>query len=171
LEKNARESSVRKELEKSDVAHFATHYVADERSPMLSVLPLAGEKSPASKKGDGVLQTLEFYDMNLSRLRLVVLSACQTGIERYYKGEGAVGLARPFQAAGIPLVVASLWPVESYPTKELMVGFHRRRKSSGLSTVRALRQAQLEMIRSSNPELRNPYHWAAYIVIGGRADY
>jgi CHAT domain-containing protein len=171
LEKNARELSVRRELEKTDVAHFATHYVADERSPMLSVLPLAWERNPASKESDGVLQTFEFYDMNLSRLRLVVLSACQTGIERYYKGEGVIGLARPFQSAGIPLVMASLWPVESYPTKELMIALHKHRKSDGLSTAQALRQAQLDMIRSGSPEFRNPYHWAAYTIIGGHANF
>jgi CHAT domain-containing protein len=171
LEKNAKESSVRRELEKSDVAHFATHYVADERSPMLSVLPLAWERAPASKENDGVLQTFEFYDINLSRLRLVVLSACQTGIGRYYKGEGVIGLARPFQAAGIPLVMASLWPVESYPTKELMIALHKHRKSDGVSTAQALQQAQLDMIRSGSPEFRNPYHWAAYIVIGGHAKF
>ena len=171
LGNNARESNVRRELEKSDVAHFATHYIADERSPMLSVLPLAAEKNAASKDNDGVLQTFEFYDMNLLRLRLVVLSACQTGIERYYRGEGAIGLARAFQASGIPLVMASLWPVESYPTKELMVAFHKHRRSDGLSTSQALRQAQLDMIRSASPEFRNPYHWAAYTVIGGHANF
>jgi CHAT domain-containing protein/Tfp pilus assembly protein PilF len=171
LEGAAKESTVRKVIERSDVAHFATHYVPDERSPMLSVLPLAGEGNPSSRENDGVLQTFEFYNMNLSRLRLVVLSACQTGIERYYKGEGAIGLARAFQAAGIPLVVASSWPVESYPTKELMIAFHKHRKSDGLSTTQALRQAQLDMIRSGSPELRNPYNWAAYTVIGGQAAF
>jgi CHAT domain-containing protein len=138
---------------------------------MLSVLPLAEEKNPSSKERDGVLHTFEFYDMNLSRLRLVVLSACQTGIEMHYKGEGAIGLARVFQTAGIPLVIASLWPVESYPSKELMIGFHKYRKSSSLSTTQALRRAQLDMIRSDSSELRNPYHWAAYTVIGGHANF
>jgi CHAT domain-containing protein len=109
--------------------------------------------------------------MNLSRLRLVVLSACQTGIERYYKGEGAIGLARPFQAAGIPLVVASLWPVESYPTKELMIAFHKHRKGDRLSTAQALRQSQIDMIRSGSFEFRKPYNWAAYTVIGGHANF
>ena len=171
LEGDAREGAIRRALERADVAHFAMHYVADERSPMLSLLPLAEEKLPTSKDRDGVLQTYEFYQMNLSRLRLVVLSACQTGIERYYKGEGAIGLARAFQGAGIPLVVASLWPVESYPTKELMVRFHQHRKRDGLPTAEALRQAQLDMINSSSAELRNPYHWAAYTVIGGHAKF
>jgi len=171
LERDAREPDVRREIQKSDVVHFAAHYIADERSPMLSLLPLAGERRSASKEDDGALQTFEFYSMNLSRPRLVVLSACQTGIEQNYKGEGAVGLARPFEAAGIPLVVASLWPVDSYPTKELMISFHRHRKSDGLSTAQALRQAQLDMIRSRSPEFRNPYHWAAYTVIGGHAAF
>jgi CHAT domain-containing protein len=171
LEGNARKSSVKKAIERSEVAHFATHYIPDERSPMLSVLPLAGEGKPALKESDGMLRTYEFYGMDLSRLRLVVLSGCQTGIERYYKGEGAIGLARAFQMAGIPLVVASLWPVESYPTKELMIAFHKHRKTGGLSTAQALRQAQIDLLKSGSPELRNPYNWAAYTVIGGHAAF
>jgi CHAT domain-containing protein len=171
IERDAREPDVRREIQKSDVVHFATHYIADERSPMLSLLPLAGERKSASKDNDGVLQTFEFYKLNLARPRLVVLSACQTGIEQNYKGEGAVGLARPFEAAGIPLVVASLWPVESYPTKELMVAFHRHRKSDRQSTAQALRSAQLDMIKSGSPEFRKPYHWAAYTVVGGHANF
>jgi CHAT domain-containing protein len=171
LEGDAKEPNVRREIQKSDVVHFATHYIADEQSPMLSLLPLAAERGSTSKENDGVLQTFEFYNMNLSRPRLVVLSACQTGIEQNYRGEGAVGLARPFEAAGIPLVVASLWPVESYPTKELMVAFHRHRKRDRQSTAQALRQAQLDMIKSGSPEFRKPYHWAAYTVVGGHANF
>jgi CHAT domain-containing protein/Tfp pilus assembly protein PilF len=171
LEKEASEPDVRNAIQKSDVVHFATHYIADERSPLLSLLPLAGTRQSALKENDGVLQTFEFYSMNLSRPRLVVLSACQTGIEQNYKGEGAIGLARPFEEAGIPLVVASLWPVESYPTKELMVAFHKHRKSDRQSTAQALRQAQLDMIRSGSPEFRKPYHWAAYTVVGGHANF
>jgi CHAT domain-containing protein len=138
---------------------------------MLSAMPLAGEGRPAAKESDGVLQTYEFYGLNLSRLRLVVLSACQTAGEQNFKGEGTVGLARPFQAAGIPLVVASLWPVESYSSKELMVRFHKYRKSGGLSTAQALRRAQLDMLKSASAELRNPYNWAAYTVIGGHSNF
>jgi CHAT domain-containing protein len=171
IERNAREKAIRQEIERADVAHFAMHYVADERSPLLSQLLLAEESPSAPKESDGVLQTQELYRLNLSRLRLVALSACQTGIERYYKGEGAIGLARAFQGAGIPLVVASLWPVESYPTKELMVRFHRLRKRDGLPTAQALQRAQTEMIHSQEQQLRNPHHWAAFAIIGGYADF
>lgn len=171
LDEEAREPYVRQEIEKSNVVDFAMHYVADERTPMLSVLPLTAEKAPTSKARDGMLYTHELYGMNLSRLRLAILSGCQTGIERFYKGEGAVGLARSFQAAGVPLVVASLWGVEDRQAKDLMVALHRHRKQSGLTTAQALRRAQLDQIRSVDPQARSPYHWAAYIVVGGRAGF
>ncbi len=171
LNGEAREDYVRREIEKSDVVDFAMHYVADERTPMLSILPLAGEKAPASKARDGMLYAHELYGMNLSRLRLAILSGCQTGVEAFYKGEGAVGLARAFQAAGVPLVVASLWKVDDYKAKELMVTFHKYRKQGGLTTAQALRQAQLDQIKSADLQTRSPYHWAAYVVVGGRADF
>lgn len=171
LGNDSRESYVKKQLQQADVADFAMHYVADARTPMLSFLPLAKEIGRSSGDNDGKLQTFELYYLNLSRLRLAVLSACQTGIETYYDGEGPVGLARAFQAIGVPLVVASLWPVEDYPTKEMMLSFHKYRKSSGASSAKALRLAQLDMIKNNNPLVRIPYHWAAYTLYGGHSSF
>ena len=99
-----------------------------------------------------------------------MLSACQSGIERAYKGEGAVGLARPFIAAGVPLVIASLWSVESNSTADLMISFHRYRKVNQLPTVSSLRSAQLDMIHKQQPD-ETSYGWAAFIVIGGQAAF
>lgn len=146
----------------ADVIHFAGHYVADDRSPMLSNLLLSS---------DGALTALEVYGMNLRRARLVVLSACGTGVEKYYRGEGSVGIARPFIKAGAPLVVASLWSVESEQTAQLMMAFHRHRKIDGLNTVGALRQAQLDMLSNREPSVRNPHAWAAFVIIGGFAEF
>jgi CHAT domain-containing protein len=109
--------------------------------------------------------------MKLARTRLVVLSACQTAIERSYRGEGAISIARPFIAAGVPVVVASLWTVDSDMTAELMIRFHRHRKRDGLSTVEALRQAQLDMLSSPGQQQRRPNSWAAFVAIGGYAKF
>ena len=98
-------------------------------------------------------------------MRLVVLSACQTAIEQQYGGEGAVSIARPFIAAGVPLVVATLWPVDSSSSERLMTAFHRHRRSK-LTTAAALRQAQLDMLEHDSQRLHHPYYWAAYTVIG-----
>ena len=109
--------------------------------------------------------------MNLNRARLVVLSACTTGVERYYRGEGAIGMARPFIEAGAPLVVASLWSVESEPTSRLMIDFHKHRKLDRISTLRALREAQLSMLTSPEPVDRDPHTWAAFVAIGGFTEF
>jgi CHAT domain-containing protein len=52
-----------------------------------------------------------------------------------------------------------------------MIAFHRNRKSYRQSTAQALRQAQLDMIKSDYFEFRKPYHWAAYTVVGGHANF
>jgi len=103
---------------------------------------------------------------------LVVLSACQTGLERTYKGEGAISAARPFLKARVPLVVASLWAVDSESTAQLMTTFHRLRKQNNVvSTAEALRKAQREMLAGSNEIYRHPYYWAPFAVIGGYARF
>lgn len=161
---NAQANRVKARMPEADMIHFAGHYVADERSPLLSRLLLA---KTGDHDSDGVLTASEVYRINLNRARLVVLSACTTGVERYYRGEGAIGMARPFIEAGAPLVVASLWPVESEPTSRLMIDFHKHRKLDRMSAVRALRQAQLDMLTSS----RDPHTWSAFVAIGGFTEY
>ncbi|HVQ36308.1 MAG TPA: CHAT domain-containing tetratricopeptide repeat protein, partial [Pyrinomonadaceae bacterium] len=162
---------VRQLMKDADVAHFATHAVPDERSPLLSKLLLSKEGgSNAHHASPGYLQASEIYATKLPRTRLVVLSACQTSVERAYRGEGAIGLARPFIAAGVPLVIASLWPVESEGAADLMISFHRHRKHDRLSTVEALRRAQLELIHQQ-ATLQKNYGWAAFTAIGGYVTY
>ena len=78
-----------------------------------------------------------------------------------------MGVSRPFIAKGIPLVVASLWEVDSPATTELMTRFHEYRKLKSLPTVEALRQAQLSLLHDSGADYRQPYHWAAFAGIGG----
>lgn len=164
---------VMRELPDVDVAHFALHYVVDEDYPMNSRLLLAnggGAGRTAGSEGSD-LQVYDLYRMNLKRLRLAVLSACQTGVERFYKGEGMIGMSRAFMAAGVPTVVASHWPVESDATAELMISFHRNRKRQHLSTVEALRRAQSDMITGDVQRYRHPYYWAPFVVIGGYSTY
>ncbi|HXL80612.1 MAG TPA: CHAT domain-containing protein [Pyrinomonadaceae bacterium] len=162
---------VTKAFTTSDVVHLATHAVTDERSPLLSKLLLAHDTTMPSDGSDGELLSVEIHQLKLPRTRLVVLSACQTGVEHAYSGEGAIGLARPFLAARVPLVVASLWPVDSELTAELMVQFHRFRKEGKLTTVAALQQAQLAMLHNPQPAFRENSGWAAFTVIGGYATF
>lgn len=169
LRGEATEASVKTELTKADVAHLAMHYVTDESSEMLSGFPLAAGRDGATGTAEsrGFLQAYEIYGMKLERTRLVVLSACRTGIEQQYDGEGAVGAARPFLVAGVPVVVASLWPVETEASAELMTNFHEHRRRESLPAARALGRAQTEMARGADVRYRSPFYWAAFVAVGG----
>ena len=168
----AREQTVRDELMKADVAHFAMHCVIDERSPAHSCLVLAKEPESNPQPGiDGVLQAQEICAMRLPRTRLVVLSACQTGVERYYRGEGMIGMARAFFEAGVPVVVSSLWPVDSQATAELMIRFHGYRKQEGRPVSEALRLAKLSLLGGLPKGQQPPSVWAAFQTFGGHVRF
>ena len=106
----------------------------------------------------------DIYKAKLARTKLVVLSACQTGLGQYFRGEGIVSLVRPFLAMRVPTVVASLWSVESQATADLMIDFHKQRKRGQVGAGDALRQAQISMLRTAS--FGHPYYWAPFIAVG-----
>jgi CHAT domain-containing protein/Tfp pilus assembly protein PilF len=173
LGSKASETQVRARMSQADVIHFAAHYVVNQQSPMTSALLLsqAGSRAGVLHEDDGLLQAYAIYAMKLPRARLAVLSACQTGLERSYQGEGAIGIARSFLSAQVPVVVASLWPVDSDATAPLMIKFHEYRSAHGLSSAEALRRAQRDMLASADERLHQPYAWAGFVVYGGHASF
>jgi CHAT domain-containing protein len=142
-----------------EVIHFAGHFVVNRQSPGNSKLLFAG----------GELRSSELGAYKLPKAKLVVLSACETGFEHYDKSEGAIGIARTFLALGVPSVVASQWKVDSEPTKDLMIAFHRNRKERLLNSAESLRRAQLEVL--SRDGTKQPFYWAAFSLFGGYANY
>jgi CHAT domain-containing protein len=159
------------EIANAEVIHFAGHYLANDRDPMLSRFVLAEGLGTIGSE-DGSLTVGELIARGLPRAKLVVLSACQTGAGKYYKGEGLISLSRAFLSTGIPLVVGSQWAVDSTATAQLMLKFHQyRSREGGLSTVAALRKAQLEMLSEPNGRYSAPYYWAAFLPMGGNADF
>ena len=169
-DKNATKEKVKENLPRANVVHFAGHYVVNKSWPLLSGFVLA-ENPQTHESKDSLLANHEIIGEKLSNARLIVLSACQTGVERFYNGEGMIGSSRAFLAMGVPLVVGSQWDVDSDATAELMTRFHRYRKQEGLSTVKALRRSQLDMLEGENERYRNPYYWAAFEAIGGYAEF
>jgi CHAT domain-containing protein len=170
-ENRATKPAVKSEIENSDVIHLAIHSTVDDEVPLRSTLLLAKAASSTPKISESVIYAYEIFNLKLSHTRLVVLSSCDSGAGHYYNGEGVSSFARAFIGAGVPLVVASLWPVDSDATKNLMVSFHQHRSREGATTVEALRSAQADMLRGSAAAYRHPYYWAAFTAIGGYAEY
>src|SRR5215467_6226240 len=93
--------------------HFACHGSYDPRSPLKSAVILAG--------GERLTLADVYAQPPLRETRLVVLSACQTGIVDFDKlPEEAIGLPGGFLQAGAPGVVGTLWSVNDLSTALLM---------------------------------------------------
>lgn len=136
-----------------------------QSNPMIrSGIALAGaNQGSQSTTEDGILTALELSGLDLVGTKLVVLSACETGVGRTSTGDGIHGLRRALLIAGSQTQVMSLWKVADKETKDLMTAFYQGLKA-GVGRAEALRQAQLEM--SSHSVTAHPYFWASFILSG-----
>jgi len=122
----------------------------------------SNEYIPRSDK-DGILTAYEVTHLDLSNTKLVVLSACNTGLGDIHDTEGVLGLQSAFKLAGVNHVVVSLWKVNDAATKELMVAFYKNLLTKKQDAPTALRNAKTE-IRSRSEDVK-PAHWAGFILI------
>lgn len=108
---------------------------------------------------DGILRADEITNLDLNGCRLVVLSACQTGLGEY-NSEGVYGLQRAFKLAGAQSILMSLWSVDDKATAELMTEFYNG-LISGLELDDALVAAQ-RVLRAKG---YSPDKWAAFVLL------
>jgi CHAT domain-containing protein len=129
----------------------------------------------ASINGTNGEPVIYFSDsaMNLSDLlienkpttSLIVLSACETGVGKEYKGEGVFSFNRGFASLGIPASITNLWDVDNNSTYQITELFYKY-LSKGLPIDIALQKAKLEFIRYPSNKNKLPYYWAASILVG-----
>lgn len=93
--------------------------------------------------GDEPMTAAELLDLEGFSPRLVVLSACETGIiQGHETPDEVLSLGNLFLAAGAAGVVSTLWTVDDYATALLMSRFYERLAIGALPSS-ALRAAQL----------------------------
>jgi CHAT domain-containing protein len=132
---------------------------------MYSSLALAG-KSDGNGEGS-LLEAWEVAQLDL-RAELAVLSACDTAGGKVRRGEGLIGMAWAFLAAGAQTVVVSQWAIDSQVSATLMTSFHRKLRSTSRGekedSATALRRVVLTTMRS--PGTEHPFFWAGFSVFG-----
>jgi CHAT domain-containing protein/Flp pilus assembly protein TadD len=137
---------------------------ASSENPLLrSGLALAGFNNRESIGEDGVLTALEAASLDLRGTRLVVMSACETGVGDVAIGEGVYGLRRAFVMAGAESQLMSLWKVDDFGTAELMRLYYKR-LLAGEGRSEALQEIQRELL--ADPQYSHPYYWAAFLFSG-----
>jgi tetratricopeptide (TPR) repeat protein len=120
------------ELKKYRYLHLATHGEVDERFPLRSAVILSRDALP--DPGKQLLEGKPVFDGSLTAeevLRqwnldcdLVTLSACETALGKYERGEGFVGFAQALILCGSRSVCLSLWQVDDAATALLMQRFY-----------------------------------------------
>lgn len=144
-----------------DVLHLAMHTFVNESNHLYSKLVFAHQ---SDSHEDGLLNMYEIYGLRLP-VKLAVISACRSGDGSLVGGEGLLSLARSFQYAGCPSLVAALWRVDDYSGQQIMVEFSKN-VNSGKSVSKALQLAQVDFIQNADPLRSHPYFWASYQLIG-----
>jgi len=133
-------------------------------NPLLrSGLALAGANQLRSGDDDGILTAMEATGLDLWGTKLVVLSACETGVGKVTNGEGVYGLRRALVIAGAESLMMSLWQVDDAATRDLMAGYYAR-LTAGKPRSAALREIQLEIL--GTPKYAHPYYWASFLSAG-----
>jgi len=181
-EKEFTESFMKENSGNFNYLHIATHGIFNQYNPLYSYI-LANK----TEKDDGKIYVDEVFGLNLS-CKLVVLSACETGLGSLSEGDDLTGLSRAFIYAGAEGIIVSLWKVDDNSTAWLMKRLYYY-IDKGYHIGEALAKAQNDLITLGtggeikdfsepdnrllfNPEdkkrghLLNPYYWAPFIYVG-----
>jgi hypothetical protein len=166
----ANEAKLRELAGQATWLHFATHGFcghATGKGAVEAGIALAFANDPAGAD-DGILTADEAALLDLSRCRLVVLSACQTGLGQPFAGESLLGLRRSLHIAGAQATITSLWKVDDGATAALMTDFYGALFGASRSPAAALREAQLQALarnrKASGEGL--PGLWGAFVCEG-----
>ncbi|MDN5216197.1 CHAT domain-containing protein [Fulvivirgaceae bacterium BMA12] len=144
-----------------DILHLAVHGAASKGDSIDAKLYF---RDKSNQVEDGILYPYELYNLNLDA-NMVVLSACETGLGNYKKGEGVFSMARAFAYAGCPSIVMSLWKVSDQITARMMTDFYGN-LNKGIKINSSLRESKLKYLDKADELTAHPFYWAAFVPIG-----
>jgi len=155
MEDNATKKEFLKAAKKYDILHLSTHASGGDFVTSASIEFI-----------DDALFLNELYSLDLNS-DLVVLSACETGVGRLQKGEGAMSLARGFQYSGVKSVLFSLWQISDLSTSQIMGSFYES-YAEHKSAVIANRNSKMTYLNSKAIQnaKKSPYYWSAFVFYG-----
>ena len=156
----ATKAEVMKWMSSVGLIHIAAH--GNEKAGEIALSPNPGWTSKFPQGKDYILKMSDVQAANL-RCRLVVLSCCHSGRGRILKGDGVVGIARAFLAAGARSVLVTLWAIDDEATMVFMKSFYQNLKEG--KTASAAVQQSMKPLRESE-EYSEMRYWAPFQLIG-----
>jgi CHAT domain-containing protein len=150
--------------ERSSSLYANWSFVINKNPLMRSGLVLAGandvwQRNALEEGEDGILTAQEVSNLDLRNTKLVVLSACETGLGDIKGSEGVFGLQRAFKMAGAEYLIMSLWQVPDKETAEFMELFYKN-----LVKLKNIPKA-FNLTQQVMRKKYDPYYWAAFVLI------
>ena len=158
--KHATKAEVMKRMSSVALIHIAAH--GNEGTGEIALSPDPGWSSKFPQEKDYILKMSDVQAANL-RAHLVVLSCCHSGGGRILKGEGVVGIARAFLAAGARSVLVALWAIDDKATMVFMKSFYQHLKE-GKSATAAIQQSMKFFCEFE--QFSETRYWAPFQLIG-----
>jgi CHAT domain-containing protein len=159
--RKATETNFKKYASDYQIIHLALHGKAGLGSHDSTMLVF--QKIPGGRD-DGLLLTDELYSLNLNA-QLVVLSSCESGTGRTFRGEGVYSMARAFAQAGCPSLITTLWQIPDLYTVPLIEGLYTGVREN-FSPDQALRKSKIDYLDQADPFSAHPRFWASLIPLG-----
>ncbi|MBK7130908.1 MAG: CHAT domain-containing protein [Crocinitomicaceae bacterium] len=165
---NQRESgseNKNEDLKFRGTTNYANWSFVNNKNPLMrSGIVLANandvwQRNPLAEGEDGILTAQEVSNLDLRNTKLVVLSACETGLGDIKGSEGVFGLQRAFKMAGVKYLIMSLWQVPDKETSEFMILFYKNLIK--LKDIPTAFQKTQKLMR----EKYDPYYWGAFVLI------
>ncbi|MCC6289661.1 MAG: CHAT domain-containing protein [Chitinophagaceae bacterium] len=162
MDTNATKAKFLKGINSYDILHLATHAVMNPGNPSQSYVAFYPQDS--AKPDNYKLYLNELYNLNLDSTRLMLLSACETGVGKLVEGEGVMSLSRGVLYAGCPSVITTLWPANDQSTAYIINHFYKY-MDDGNDLNTALRLSKLDFIKDY-PNQKDPSYWAHLVLVG-----
>lgn len=121
---------------------------------------------PSSVNHADRLSAEELIGLDLSKCKLITLSACETGRGEEVTGQGVMGLRSALMAAGARSILMSLWKVPDDATQKLMTYFYTNLLIKRLPRAEALKLAQESVRDDPSGKYKHPWYWAAWVLAG-----
>ena len=142
------------------VVHFAAHVLQSSGKPAEGMIALS-----LGPRGDTQFLRPEEIAQWRIQTGLIVLSGCRSASGEQRPGTGLLGLTRAWVAAGAADVIGSRWPTVDDSGTLFRTLYRHLRAPGGAGPAKALRDAQIEMLRSGDWHA-NPRYWGAYFSMG-----
>jgi len=128
------------------------------------VLSEVSQSHKSDEENDGYLTIPEIVLLDLNS-RMVLLSACETGLGEMKRGQGMVGLTRAFLVAGTSNIGVSLWKIDDTGTSFFMDALYQK----VLGDNKSFRDAYYEVKNDFRhgvfgEQYTKPMYWAAFVL-------